>query len=737
MSRANWRRLCAAALSAWLISACSSPEERFAEHLERASALARQDQREGAILEYRSALKLDPESVEANEKLSIQLQRDDDPSATFYLQEALRLDPTRVDLAMRLARVLMTAERTDEAASMIESALSANPDEAVAHAARAELLLYQNDPDGALEVALRATELAPDDPAMWVQLGRVYVGQIRMAQLRNEVPDAALIPAALEAFQHADDVGDGLVAARLERAHLLRTQRATRDKAASAFAAAVDLAVDQGDVYSHMVAAMAAEAFGAETGMRDFQTWALREMIHAHPEMLQLWRKLARQTRGSPEAVDRIYEELLEKRPDDPGAHSMYVTHLINTGQDDAAMSHIRETIDVTGGSPRLWAQLIRLQIRQRRLANARATFVRMSDEYPDSPVTRRTEASFALAEGRNADAVEILRATAAHSDHFETQRMLALAEFRRGNLADAKAAIDRALAMQSGLAPEARRLKARIHDQAGEWRAVLVTLSWMARNGARMTDLDRLMRARAFYELGRRDEARQMLDLLVLKLTPTVPVVLEFARREGPEQIVRARRYLSEALERHPAHPDLVEARVDLEIRAGERRYALAALDDAIDSGHATPRTLLLRASLLKELYDYPRAEADALRAFEADPSLPGAADLLYTLYATQGLLDETRISFEEADDAGVLHPGARLLLGRIYFEQGDTERALATFEKVLSERPTMGTAKRELAWVLAANDRDLDRALQLAQDAQRSMRQNAGATDTVGYIY
>jgi tetratricopeptide (TPR) repeat protein len=737
MLHENWRRLCAAAVFAWLVAACSSPEERFANHLERADTLALQDQREAATLEYRSALKLDPESVEANERLSIQLQRSGDPSANFYLREALRLDPARVDLSMRQARVMMAAKRLDEAESLIESTLAANADDAVVLAARAELLLYQSDPDGALEVALRATELAPDDPAIWVQLGRVYVGQIRMAQLRDEDPDPERVRKAVEAFERGDDIAGGLVAARMEQGHLLRTQRKTRDKAAAAYAAAVELAVDQGDVYAHMVAAMAAEAFAEETGMRDFQTWALREMIHAHPEQLPLWRKLARQTRGSTEAVGRVYAELIEKRPDDPAAHSMYVAHLMNTGQERAARRHIRERIEAGGASPRLWEQLIGLQIRQRRLANARASFVRMSDEYPDSPMTRHAEARFALAEGRNSDAVEILRAILAQSESFETQRMLAMAEFRSGNLEEASTAIDRALAIQTEFAPETRRLKARIHGEAGDWRAVLATLSWMARNGATITDLDHLLRARALYELGRRDDARQVLDLVVLQAAPLLPAVLEFSRREGSEQATRARLYLSAAAERYPAHTELVEAWVDLELSASDPRQALAVLNDAVDTGRAKPQTLLLRAYVLKVLGELPRAEADALRAFEADPSLPGAADLLFTLYTDEEKLDETRRSFEEADAAGVLHPGARLLLGRIYLEQGDTDRALATVEKVVSERPTMSVAKRNLAYALAVNDRDLDRALQLAQEARRSMPRNAGVADTVGYVY
>ena len=52
----------------------------------------------------------------------------------------------------------------------------------------------------------------------------------------------------------------------------------------------------------------------------------------------------------------------------------------------------------------------MRIQIHQRQLANARGTFVRMSEAFPDDPITTRAEARLALAENRPADAAKLLR---------------------------------------------------------------------------------------------------------------------------------------------------------------------------------------------------------------------------------------------------------------------------------------------------------------------------------------
>jgi tetratricopeptide (TPR) repeat protein len=44
---------------------------------------------------------------------------------------------------------------------------------------------------------------------------------------------------------------------------------------------------------------------------------------------------------------------------------------------------------------------------------------------------------------------------------------------------------------------------------------------------------------------------------------------------------------------------------------------------------------------------------------------------------------------------------------------------------------------AKIDLAYLLAESNRDLDRALRLAEEAQQSMRTDPDAAHTVGYVY
>jgi tetratricopeptide (TPR) repeat protein len=251
------------------------------------------------------------------------------------------------------------------------------------------------------------------------------------------------------------------------------------------------------------------------------------------------------------------------------------------------------------------------------------------------------------------------------------------------------------------------------------------------------MSDGELLIRARALYEIDRPEKGREVLEEILAQEEPPTPAVIEYARREASTHPKEASIHLSKALAREPANHNVIEALVGLDLRAGRAQIALARINNAIDTGRAKPETLLLRAQILTKTGKLDSAEADALRAFEADPSLIGGVELLYAIYKAQGRLDEARASFEEAEAAGVLHSGARLLLSRIYLRQGQTVRARRTLEKVLRDDPSKTTAKNDLAYLLAATNVELDRALKLAEEAQRSMSTNPDAADTVGYVY
>jgi tetratricopeptide (TPR) repeat protein len=173
------------------------------------------------------------------------------------------------------------------------------------------------------------------------------------------------------------------------------------------------------------------------------------------------------------------------------------------------------------------------------------------------------------------------------------------------------------------------------------------------------------------------------------------------------------------------------------LDLAAGRSEQALAHLNAAVEAKQATPPVLLERARVYAALGDVPRAQQDALRAFEAQPGLAGASALVAALYRAQGQEKEAIASFEEALAAGALRPSGRFLLAQMHLLAGNAARCRELLEALVAERSDVPLAKNDLAYLLAAKNEQLDRALRLAEEASQGLGDQPAVADTLGFVY
>jgi Tfp pilus assembly protein PilF len=714
--------------------ACGSAQDRFDEHVRRAQAYAEAGDRERALVEYTSALEY-ADDAGTHERTAELLRRQGSPErAAEHFRRAHELDPTR--LASLIGEFfLIVAHDLERATLLVESAERLAPDASLSLCARSELELLSGRLDAAERAAEEAAARGPELTEASLQLGRVRAARAALRRRRGEAPDLALQGAVVAAYERADELAGGNVSARLERARALADWPGRDADARAAYEQAIELARSQGAVDLEIIALHAQDDFARARGDRALRIHALQQIALLDASNLAVWRTWNALVADDPKQQSALFEELLRARAQDPEAHRFYAAQLVATGKTQEAVDHLKRAIAELD-APLLADELVQLHLGRMQLPQARKVYEALAEGHAEHPLTQRVSARLALAEGRSDDAAVALAKLDDEQHGAEDWLLLALAEEQRGELEAAAQAIARAAERQGAFAESIARADARLRCARRDYAGCLAVLRQIAALGLTLSDAERVMSMDALAATGRPDAADRVLDQLIAKPEPSAIAVLEFARRRTARDGARAEQLLLAAEERQPGDPLLLRALVDRWRSMQRAPAALAHVNRRIGEGTANAALLLLRAELLAESGELAAAETDALRAFEAAPGLAGAVDLLVDLYSRQKRLAQARQSFEEAESAGVLHPGGRLLLARLREIEGDAPAARALLEALLEERPNMHSAMSELARLLFDSKTDLGRARDLAATAARAKRSSRSAAQVLGRV-
>jgi tetratricopeptide (TPR) repeat protein len=166
------RALSALLLASALLSACSNPETQKLEHLKKGDEYAKEKKDEFAVIEYASAVKLDPTFGEARLKLAETHERLNNMQAAFpeYIRAADALPDNR-EAQIKATQILLMSRRFDDAKARAESLLKRNPNDIDAMLLRANAMASLRDPAGALAEIEEALNLDPSSSAARVSLG--------------------------------------------------------------------------------------------------------------------------------------------------------------------------------------------------------------------------------------------------------------------------------------------------------------------------------------------------------------------------------------------------------------------------------------------------------------------------------------------------------------------------------------------------------------------------------------
>ncbi len=165
---------------------------------------------------------------------------------------------------------------------------------------------------------------------------------------------------------------------------------------------------------------------------------------------------------------------------------------------------------------------------------------------------------------------------------------------------------------------------------------------------------------------------------------------------------------------------------------RKGKVTRAMLTHMEKVANGKPASPTLM---EIAGRLYRDHRWNADAARCFrrvlELDPQRTTAATALAETYAASGDLRRAAVAAEKTGSGS-----SALLNGVRAQENARTSDAIAAYELALHHGDTSGVAANNLAWIYASRGEQLDRALELANVANKNKPEDPAVLDTLGYV-
>ena len=730
-----------------LHAGCQDDAAKIQEHLARGEEHMKEGRIGEAEIEFRSALQVDPNNGAAHYQLAHAYLRGRKVKEGFWeLRETVRLDAANNPAKLEFAQLAILAGEHEEALKQAGLVLDAEPANVAAHLMKGQALDQLKRGDEALAAYRKGVEMAPQDPGALRSLAHALGA-------RGELEEAEAL------WKRIVESEPGFGSWTSYAGFLRRYYRRERmEDSEAALRKALELANEK-----EKSAAYAQLANLYFTSHREDQAVAmLQEGIEAIPDPVELIYILARlqRIRGNEAEADALVERATRERPEDPKVFLVLASYRTRNGDRKAGLEAAEKAVALDPKSSEALLRkaeiLVEMGYRDERQGGVEEGSKIVADvlaQEPSNPDALFVDAKIDITRNQLVEAITAVRsALDSRPDWAEAHYVLGAALAARKEYTSARGELGRALDLDPSLA-EANQVLAQVHQRLGENEyAVEVGRRYLRQ---RPDDLKiRLLVAQSLVNLERLDEALAELDSVPAdKRTAEVDYALgRIYAGKGDRD--RARKHLHAADEAMPNNAEVLENWLELDRREqqlakqkGASAERTAALDqrlsetiariDAAVAAKPDDARLWQVAGLAKVMQEkLDEAEADFRKAIELDPTDRGAYERLGRFYAATGRTDKTVEVYEKAvelrpDDSGFHH-----YLGMLYELRGDSGRAIMRYEDAVRLDPNLAEAKNNLAYIYADQGKNLDRALDLAQDAKTLLPDNPSVSDTLGWV-
>ena len=667
-----------------LTAACSGADDKRQQHFDAANSHFDAGAFAEAVIEYRSAIKQDPNFGEARYKLAEAYARlGSVAEAGAEYVRAADLLPHDEELQLKAGRVLLVTGQFEDAKTRAERVIAKNPKNAEAQVLLGNALAGLNDLEGAVREIETAIGLSPARGQSHTNLA-----VLRLAEGKREEARAA--------FEKAVQVEPTSLPAHLALANFYLSNG---DSEGAERALTRALAIAPKDT----VVTRALAAFYMATGRASEAEAPLKKNVEVagSPESrLALADYYSRVGRMSDAAavLDQLKGTPLENVATVRLAHAAY-------GGNQQQVAH-RMVEEVLTRQPQLVDALV-------------------------------AKSQWYLSERRLDEALNSARAaTEAAQSSIQAHYWLGVIHGQRGEYDAAQVAFQRVLELNPR-ATAAQLALSELHLARGNAEAALQFASDATRNQPNNPD-SRVTQVRAMLQAGRLDEAERA--IAALKESNAAPATLHtltgsLVLAKGNPSAARAA--FDTALQLAPRMTEATIGLIATDIAEGKTAESHVRVNRALASKPNDPYLLMLAARIAASRRQFVEAEQTLQRLLQVQPANLGAYALLGEVYAAQMKLDDARREFETVIQRQPKSVAGHTMLGILAEAEGKSEDARLSYERALEIDERAAVAANNLAWMLAQSGRDLDTALRLAQIAHDRVPEESQFLDTLGYVY
>lgn len=705
---------------------CSSSEDRAQSHYERGVELAEQGEPVKAALEFRNALRLKNDHIEALFALGeVQERQGQFQNAIRQYAAVAERKSDHVEARIRLANILLAAGRIDDALDYANQAFKLAADDPAVLVTKAAIELKRGNREEAIALANQTLEKDPE----YVDALMVLAADM----LRSQKPEEAL--SLLDKAPEASERNVALQLLRLTALEVLGDQPGVENL----FMKMVDLFPDnpafrQGLVQWYM-----------SKGRTDDAEQTLRSFAESDPqnEVAQFGLVSYLQSQKGAEAAIGYLEGLVASQDvsDDMRFRMKLALAQLkfSAGDRDGATDLMQSVVDSSDGDNRNRARIAFAQMvaTQGNYEKAEALVDAVIEEDTKNPDALGVRAQVKLATGRNDEASEdLLVAVNEAPQNARLRVLLGDAYEKAGKVTLAEDSYAKALALNESPADAGLRMARFLlrYGRTARARQVLEDVATRVPNDRRVLALLGDVRLATQDWVGAEEVAKK---LRALDQADTGPIAdrIAAAALSGMDRHTESINLLRSTLETNEQdiNTDLVRAYV----QAGELDEAETYLETQLEANPGNVRALVLLGSIYASSQRLDDAEEAFKKAASKEEGEVGSTALAQ-FYASTGRIDDAEKTARDGIAKNPASNALRFLLSAILQREQRFDDAIAIYEEMFAKDPESTAVANDLASLLSERRGDpasLDRAFEIAQRFQNS--EIPQYLDTLGWIH